>query len=185
MTNSYSPNDVCDKILYSQEEIAQRCLEIGTRISEEHKGGEVTLIAILNGSFMFMADLVKNISVDCRIDFMQVSTYGASSESSGKFVVKKGLSLDIEGKDVIIVEDIVDTGFTMVNLLDYLNQYKPKSIKLCTLIDKPHRRTKVVNADYIGFTMKDNEFIVGYGLDYAQRYRNLPYIGVLKEQIYS
>lgn len=177
--------DVCEKILYSEHDIAQRCAEIGKQISTDYADSEVTLISILNGSFMFTSDLVKNISIDCRIDFMQVSTYGASSESSGKFVVKKALSLDIEDKDVIIVEDIVDTGFTLYNLLDYLKQYKPKSIKLCTLIDKPHRRTKEVNADYVGFTMEENEFIVGYGLDYAQRYRNLPYIGVLKEQIYS
>ena len=116
---------------------------------------------------------------------MPVSTYGVSSKSSGNFVVKKDLSLDIEDKDVIIVEDIVDTGFTLHNLLDYLKKYKPKSIKLCTLIDKPHRRTIDVKTDYVGFTMEKNEFIVGYGLDYAQKYRNFPYIGVLKEEIYS
>lgn len=183
MNNNVS--EVCERVLYSKETIAQRCVEIGKQISEDYAGREVTLISILNGSFMFVTDLIKNITVDCRIDFMQVSTYGVSSESSGNFVVKKDLSLDIEDKDVIIVEDIVDTGFTLHNLLDYLKKYKPKSIKLCTLIDKPHRRTIDVKTDYVGFTMEKNEFIVGYGLDYAQKYRNFPYIGVLKEEIYS
>lgn len=180
-----STNDACEKILYSAEQIDQRCKEIGNMISNDYAGGEVILISILNGSFMFTSDLVKYICIDCKIDFMQVSTYGSSTESNGNFVVKKALSLDIEGKDVIIVEDIVDTGFTLYNLLEHLNSFKPKSIKLCTLIDKPHRRTKNVSADYVGFTMEDNEFIVGYGLDYAQKYRNLPYIGVLKKEIYS
>lgn len=183
MSNNIS--EVCEKVLYSEEVIAQRCAEIGKQISEDYAGGEVTLISILNGSFMFSSDLIKNITVECRIDFMQVSTYGASSESSGNFVVKKDLSLDIEGKDVIVVEDIVDTGFTLYNLLGYLKERNPKSISLCTLIDKPHRRTKDVKTDYVGFTMDKNEFIVGYGLDYAQKYRNFPYIGVLKEEIYS
>ena len=183
MSNNIS--EVCEKVLYSEEVITQRCAEIGKQISEDYAGGEVTLISILNGSFMFSSDLIKNITIECRIDFMQVSTYGASSESSGNFVVKKDLSLDIEGKDVIVVEDIVDTGFTLYNLLGYLKERNPKSISLCTLIDKPHRRTKDVKTDYVGFTMDKNEFIVGYGLDYAQKYRNFPYIGVLKEEIYS
>ena len=180
-----STNEVCKKILYSEEVIEARCKEIGKQISEDYAGGEVTLLAVLNGSFMFASDLIKNISIDCRIDFMQVSTYGSSSESSGKFVVKKDFALDIEGKDVIIVEDIVDTGFTLHNLVDYLRKWNPKSLKICTLIDKPHRRTSEVKTDYVCFTMDENEFIVGYGLDYAQRFRNFPYIGVLKEEIYS
>ncbi len=182
---SNNVREVCGEILYSEEVIANRCAEIGEQISQDYAGREVTLISILNGSFMFASDLIKNITVDCRIDFMQVSTYGSSNESSGNFVVKKNLSLDIKDKDIIIVEDIVDSGFTLYNLFEYLKEYGPKSIKLCTLIDKPSRRTKEVKTDYVGFVMDKNEFIVGYGLDYAQKYRNLPYIGVLKKEIYS
>ena len=178
-------SEVCKKVLYSEEVIAKKTAEIANQISQDYAGSEVTLLAILNGSFMFASDLIKNISIDCRIDFMQVSTYGTSSESSGNFVVKKDISLDIENKDVIIVEDIVDTGFTLHNLLEYLEKFNPRSLKICTLIDKPHRRVNEVKTDYVCFTMSENEFIVGYGLDYAQKYRNLPYIGVLKEEIYS
>ncbi len=178
-------NEACEKVLYSEETIEAKCKEIAHKISEDYAGEEVTLISILNGSFMFTSDLIKKLTVDCRIDFLQVSTYGASTVSSGKFTVKKPLSLDIENKNVLIVEDIIDTGFTMVNLLKYIAGFNPKSIKLCTLIDKPHRRTQDVLADYVCFTMENDEFIVGYGLDYAQNYRNLPYIAVLKEQIYN
>ncbi len=178
-------NQACEKILYCEDTIQAKCNEIAQKISNDYANEEVTLISILNGSFMFTSDLIKKLTVDCRIDFLQVSTYGASTISSGKFTVKKPLSLDIENKNVLIVEDIIDTGFTMVNLLKYLESFKPKSIKLCTLIDKPHRRTQDINADYVCFTMENDEFIVGYGLDYAQNYRNLPYIAVLKEQIYN
>ena len=180
-----SNTDVCEKILYSEETITNRCKELGMQISSDYENKEVTLIAILNGSFMFISDLIKTITIDCRVDFLQVSTYGASTQSSGKFTVKKPLSLDIEGKDVIIVEDIIDTGFTLVNLLNYIKRFNPKSVKTCTLIDKPHRRTQEINADYAGFTMSKDEFIVGYGLDYAQKYRNFPYIGILKEEMYN
>ncbi len=178
-------NEACEKVLYSEEIIEAKCKEIAQKISEDYAGEEVTLVSILNGSFMFTSDLIKKLTVDCRIDFLQVSTYGASTVSSGKFTVKKPLSLDIENKNVLIVEDIIDTGFTMVNLLKYIEGFNPKSIKLCTLIDKPHRRTQDISADYACFTMENDEFIVGYGLDYAQNYRNLPYIAVLKEQIYN
>lgn len=178
-------NEVCEKVLYSEEVIDEKCNEIAQQINDYYKDEDVTLISILNGSFMFTSDLVKKLTIDCRIDFLQVSTYGASTVSSGKFTVKKPLSLDIENKNVLIVEDIVDTGFTMVNLIKYLESFNPKSIRVCTLIDKPHRRTHNVNADYVCFTMENDEFIVGYGLDYGQNYRNLPYIAVLKEQIYN
>lgn len=183
MTNSNT--DVCEKILYSKEEIAQRCKELGEEISRDYAGKEVTFISILNGAFMFTADLLKNITTDCRIDFMQVSTYGDGSSTSGNFLVKKGLSLDIEGRDVVIVEDILDTGFTMTHLLKHLGSFNPKSLKVCTLIDKPQRREHDVSASYVGFTMEKEYFIVGYGLDYAQQFRNLPYIGILKSDIYS
>lgn len=178
-------NEACEKVLYSEQTINEKCEIIAKQISEYYNGEEVTLVSILNGSFMFTSDLIKKLEVPCRIDFLQVSTYGASTVSSGKFTVKKPLSLDIENKNVLIVEDIIDTGFTMVNLLNYIKGFNPKSVRICTLIDKPHRRTQDIDADYVCFTMENDEFIVGYGLDYAQNYRNLPYIAVLKEQIYN
>ena len=183
MTNL--PKDVCEKILYTEEQITGRCKDLATKISKDYEGGEVTCISILNGSFMFASEIVKSITCDCRIDFMQISTYGDSSDSGGKFIVKKDLSLDIAGKDVIILEDIIDTGFTLVNLIEYLKKYNPNSVKICAMIDKPKRRTQNITGDYIAFAMENDEFIVGFGLDYAQRYRNLPYIGVLKKEIYS
>ena len=183
MTNSNT--EVCERILYTKEEIAKRCKELGEEISLDYADKEITFISILNGAFMFTADLLKNITADCRIDFMQVSTYGDGSTTSGNFLVKKGLSLDIEGKDVVIVEDILDTGFTMTHLLKHLGAMNPNSIKVCTLIDKPQRREHDVSASYVGFTMEKEYFIVGYGLDYAQQFRNLPYIGILKSDIYS
>lgn len=177
--------DLCEKILFSGDEISKRCEEIAVQIEKDHNGEEVTFLAVLNGSFMFASELVKRYNADCRIDFIQVSTYGDSTETTGKFNVKKALSLDIKDKNIVIIEDIVDTGFTMVNLLEYLGNFGPKSIKICTMIDKPHRRTHVVDSHYVAYTMTEEQFIVGYGLDFAQKYRNLPYIGILKEEYYS
>lgn len=177
--------DLCEKILFSGEEISKRCEEIAEQIEKDVNGEEVTFLSVLNGSFMFTSELVKRYKGDCRIDFIQVSTYGDGTSTSGKFNVKKALSLDISGKHVVIVEDIVDTGFTMVNLLEYLGSFNPASIRICTMIDKPHRRTHEVLSDYVAYTMEEEFFIVGYGLDYAQKYRNLPYIGILKEEYYS
>lgn len=177
--------NLCEEILFSGNDIENRCEELAKQIEVDSCGKEVTFISVLNGSFMFTSELIKRYQGDCRIDFIQVSTYGKGTCTSGKFNVKKALSLNIEGKDVVIVEDIVDTGFTIVNLIEYLKTFNPSSIKICTMIDKPHRRTHEVNSDYVAFTMNKDYFIVGYGLDYAQKYRNFPYIGILKEELYS
>ena len=178
-------NELCEKILFTEEEIALRCEEIASQIEKDVEGEDVVFVAVLNGSFMFASELVKRYKGNCNIDFIQVSTYGNSTETTGQFVIKKPLSLDISGKHVVIIEDIVDTGFTMVNLYDYLGGFSPKSVRICTMIDKPHRRTNEVNSDYIAYTMTEEYFIVGFGLDYAQKYRNLPYIGILRPEFYS
>lgn len=178
-------SNVCEKILISADDIVKKVSEIGKQISNDYNGKEIILISILNGSFMFTSDLAKNIDLDCMIDFMQISTYGNSTSSDGQFKIKKDLSQDICGKHVIVVEDIIDSGNTISKLIEYLHKKNPASLKVATLIDKPARRIVNVEADYAGFKMDEDYFIVGYGLDYAQKYRNLPYIGVLKEHIYS
>ncbi len=179
-------NKICEKILVSENQIQEIVERIGNEISEDYKNDEVVFVSILNGSFMFTADLMKHVTVDCNIDFMQVSTYGNSTTTSGNFVVKKDLSFDVTDKNVIIIEDILDTGYTMRNLIEYFKIKHVKSLKIATFIDKPLRRTeKNVQADYVGYTMNTDEFIVGYGLDYAQKYRNLPYIGVLRDELHS
>lgn len=175
----------CESLVISQEQIAARIKELGKQISADYAGGEVRFISILNGAFIFTADLLREITVKCEVDFMQVSTYGDSASSSGTLKIKRDISMQIENTDVVIVEDILDTGYTMRNLLNYLRSKNPRSIKVCTLIDKPARRTEEVHADYSGFTFNEDLFLVGYGLDYAQKYRNLPYVGVLKPEIYS
>lgn len=175
----------CESLVISQEQIAARVKELGAMISNDYAGGEVRFISILNGAFIFTADLIREVSVKCEVDFMQVSSYGDSASSSGTLKIKRDISMDIENEDVVIVEDILDTGYTMRNLLNYLRSKNPRSIRVCTLIDKPARRTEEVHADYSGFTFNEDLFLVGYGLDYAQKYRNLPYVAVLKKEIYS
>lgn len=177
--------DVCEKILYSQDEISKEVKRLGAEITKDYEGREVIFVSVLSGAFMFVSDLVRNVSLDAYIDFMQVSTYGDSTSTSGNFRVKKDLSNDVEGKDVIIVEDILDTGFTLHNLVQYIKGKNPASVKIATFIDKPARRKQDIKADYVGFTMDTDYFIVGYGLDYAQKYRNLPYVGVLSEHLHD
>ena len=149
--------------------------ELGKKISEDYAGKQVHLICILKGSVFFMCELAKRITVPVTMDFMSVSSYGDGTKSSGIVKIAKDLDETLEGKDVIIVEDIIDSGRTLYYLMDVLQQRKPKSMRLCTLLDKPERRVKDVKVDYVGFNIPD-EFVVGYGLDYAQKYRNLPYI---------
>ncbi len=175
----------CEKIVLSQQQIQRRVQELGAQISADYAGGEIQFISILNGAFIFTADLLRAVEADCHIDFMQVSSYGNSSCSSGTLNIKRDTSMELENKDIIIVEDILDTGYTMRNLTNYLKSKKPRSLKICTLIDKPARRTEQIHADYFGFTFAEDLFLVGYGLDYAQKYRNLPYVAVLKPEIYS
>lgn len=176
---------ICSKILITEEQISEIVKRIGMQINSDYVGEEIVFVSILNGSFMFTADLLKQIKLDCNIDFMQVSTYGSSTNTTGNFVVKKDLSFDVTGKNVIIIEDILDTGYTMKNLIEYFKIKHVKTLRIAALIDKPHRRTEDVKADYVGYTMENDYFIVGYGLDYAQKYRNLPYIGVLSEHLHS
>ena len=167
------------KVLESEEEVDARIEELGKKISEDYAGKQVHLICILKGGVFFMCELAKRITVPVSMDFMSVSSYGDGMKSSGIVKIAKDLDETLEGKDVIIVEDIIDSGKTLYYLMDVLQQRKPNSMKLCTLLDKPERRVVDVKVDYIGFNIPD-EFVVGYGLDYAQKYRNLPYIGVVE-----
>ena len=166
------------------EELHSRVREVGEQIAADYAGREPMLISVLRGSYIFMADLTRAINLNVTVDFMAVSSYGAGTVSSGQVEIKKDLSDSIEGKDLIIVEDILDSGNTLYYLMDVLRARKPASIRICALMDKPDRRTKPITADYVGFTIPD-AFIVGYGLDYAEKYRNLPYVGVLKPSVYS
>ena len=165
--------------MISEEDVNKRIAEMGAQISEDYAGKEIHLIAILKGSVFFACELAKRITIPVTIDFMSVSSYGNSRESSGIVKIAKDLDETLEGKNVLIVEDIIDSGRTLYYLMDILSKRNPKSMKLCTLLDKPERRVKDVKVDYVGFNIPD-EFVVGYGLDYAQRYRNLPFIGVVE-----
>ena len=173
-----------EQILYTEEELRSRVKELGCQITADYAGREPLLISVLRGAYIFMADLTRSINLDVAVDFMSVSSYGAGTASSGQVEIKKDLSDSIKGKDLIIVEDILDSGNTLYYLLDVLRARKPASIRICTLLDKPERRAKPITVDYAGFTVPD-AFIVGYGLDYAERYRNLPYVGILKPGVYS
>ena len=166
------------RVLIEEEKVDKRIEELGKKISEEYAGKEVHLICILKGSIFFTCELAKRITVPVSLDFMSVSSYGAGTESSGVVKLVKDLDEPLEGKNVIVIEDIIDSGRTLSYLLEILSARKPASLKLCTLLDKPDRRVMPVHVDYTGFEIPD-EFVVGYGLDYDQRYRNLPYIGVL------
>ncbi len=180
-----SDNSFIENVIVTQKQIDEETTRIANEITKDFKGSEVVFVTILNGSFMFASDLIKKVNLDCYIDFMQCSTYGNKTVSSGNFVVKKDITMDISEKNVIVVEDILDSGYTIKNLIEYLNLKNPKTIKVAAFIDKPMRRVEDVTADYVGVTMDDDSFIVGYGLDYAQKYRNLPYIGILKQEIYK
>ncbi len=172
------------KVLISEEEIKRRVKELGKQITEDYAGKDIVVVSVLKGSVMFMADLLRGIDVHTEIDFMVCSSYGSGVVSTGAVKMLKDIFLPIEGRDVIIVEDILDTGKTLHYIKDYLWARKPNSIQICTLLDKPERRQADINADYIGFVVPD-EFVIGYGLDYDEHYRNLPYIGVLKPSVYS
>jgi hypoxanthine phosphoribosyltransferase len=176
----------CDieRIFFSEEEIRTRVKELGAQLTKDYMNRDPVIIGVLKGSFVFMADITRNIDTYCDIDFMAVSSYGSGTTTTGAVKITKDLSHDILGRDVIIIEDILDSGVTLSYLKGYLEARKPASVKICTLLDKPARRKSDINADYVGFLCPD-EFIVGYGLDYAERYRNLPYIGVLKAEIYN
>lgn len=167
------------RVLLSEQEVDEKIAEIGRQISEDYKGKSVHLICILKGSVFFTCELAKRITVPVSMDFMSVADYGADTKSSGVVKIVKDLDEPLEGKDVLIVEDIIDSGRTLSYLIDILGKRNPASLRLCTLLDKPDRRVTEVKVDYTGFNIPD-EFVVGYGLDYDQKYRNLPYIGVVE-----
>lgn len=167
------------RVMLSEEEVDKRIQELGEQISKDYEGKVIHLICVLKGGTFFMCELAKRITVPVTLDFMCCSSYGASTKSSGVIKIVKDLDEPILGKDVLVVEDIVDSGNTLSYLLENLSSRGPKSLALCTLLDKPERRVKEVKVDYTGFEIPD-EFVVGYGLDYAQKYRNLPYVGVVE-----
>lgn len=176
-------NDV-EKVLFTEVEIKAKIREIGAQVSIDYEDKEIILVGVLKGSVPFMADLLREITIPCSMDFMAVSSYGNSTETSGVVRILKDLDSHIENKNILIVEDIIDTGITLRYLVDYLKGRKPASIKIACLLDKPDRRRADIKIDYFAFKAPDY-FLVGYGLDYAQLYRNLPYIGILKKEIYE
>ena len=176
--------DDLERILLTEEEIRERVRALGAEITRDYAGKEPLFVGVLKGCFVFMSDLVRCVDLPGSVDFMVVSSYGAGTNTSGAVEIIKDLSQDIQGRDVVIVEDILDTGVTLSYLTRYLKNRDPASIAIATLLDKPERRRADVHAKYIGFTVPD-AFVVGYGLDYAEKYRNLPYVGVLKPEVYA
>lgn len=176
--------DDIDEILFSEEKIASIVRNMGRQISEDYVGKNLFMVSVLKGSLLFMADLMRAVTIPCSIDFLSVSSYGNGTASSGEVRILKDLDCSLEGKDLLVVEDILDSGVTLSFLLRTLSARKPASIRLCTFLDKPERRQVEIHPDYVGAVVPD-KFIVGYGLDYAERYRNLPYIGVLKPEVYE
>lgn len=176
--------DDIKEVLFTEEELKERIRIIGEKITKDYEGKDLMLIGVLKGSVLFMSDLIKTINMPLSIDFMAVSSYGNSTTSSGVVRILKDLDHAIEGKDVLIVEDIIDSGITLKYLLKYLEGRKPNSLSIACLLNKPERRKVDIECKYIGFDVADY-FLVGYGLDYAEKYRNLPYIGILKEEVYK
>ena len=173
-----------ESILLTEEQLHRKVQELGEKISQDYAGKEPLFVGILKGSFIFMADLMRQVTIPCSVDFMAVSSYGNATKTTGAVKINKDLSQDIEGRDVVIVEDILDSGMTLCYLTKYLLNRKPASIAIATLLDKPSRRQAEVYPTYSGFEIPD-AFVVGYGLDYAEKYRNLPYIGILKPSVYE
>ncbi|MBO4339017.1 MAG: hypoxanthine phosphoribosyltransferase [Clostridiales bacterium] len=172
------------EILLSEEQIKETVEKLGRQISEDYRDKNLVLVSVLKGSVVFMADLMRNVTIPCEIDFMAVSSYGKGTKTSGNVKIIKDLDRSVEGMDLLIVEDILDSGRTLSYLREMLKQRNANSIKICTLLDKPERREADIKADYFGAVIPD-AFAVGYGLDYAEKYRNLPYIGILKPSVYE
>lgn len=171
-------------ILITEEEIEAKCRELGEQLSKEYDGKFPLAIGVLKGAMPFMSDILRHMDIHVEMDFMDVSSYGSGTKSSGEVKIVKDLDTKVEGRDLLIIEDIIDSGLTLSYLVDLFKYRKANSIKIVTLLNKPSGRTAAISADLVGFEVP-NEFVVGYGLDYVQRYRNLPYIGVLKEKIYT
>ncbi|MEG0109802.1 MAG: hypoxanthine phosphoribosyltransferase [Oscillospiraceae bacterium] len=172
------------KVLLTEEEIAAKVADMGKQISKDYAGKNLMLVTVLKGAVVFLADIMRKIDIHAEIDFMVVSSYGAGVKSSGVVKIIKDLDVALEGKDILIIEDILDSGLTLNYIKDLLEGRNPASIKIATLLDKPIRRKVDLQADYVGFVVPD-EFVIGYGLDFDEKYRNLPYIGVLKPEVYS
>ena len=178
-------HDDIQTILVTEEQLQAKVAQLGARISQDYAGKDLLLVSILKGAVVFMADLMRAVSIPCSIDFMVVSSYGGTNtETTGLVKIVKDLDADLTGKDVLIVEDVLDTGVTLSNLAPMLKMRNPSSVKICAILDKPARRKTDIAADYRGFEVPD-AFVVGYGLDYNEKYRNLPYVGVLKPEIYQ
>ncbi|MGG3423051.1 hypoxanthine phosphoribosyltransferase [Heyndrickxia faecalis] len=177
-------NQDIEKILITEEEVQRKVKELGEQLTKEYDGRFPLAVGVLKGAMMFMADLVKHMDTYLEMDFMDVSSYGNSTVSSGEVKILKDLDTSVEGRDVLIIEDIIDSGMTLSYLVELFRYRKAKSIKIVTLLDKPSGRKADIQADYVGFIVPD-EFVVGYGLDYAEKYRNLPYIGILKPAVYT
>ncbi len=164
--------------LISEEELKVRVAELGKQITKDYEGKDLVCIGLLKGSVVFMSDLIKTIDLDLTIDFMKVSSYGGGTDSTGVVKILKDVDEEVTGKDVLLIEDIVDTGLTIANVKEFIAKKRPNSVKVCTLLDKPSRRKVDVKAEYSGFEIPD-AFVIGYGLDYAEKYRNLPFVGIL------
>ena len=176
--------DDIKEVFFSKEELLSVVARLGKQISEDYENKNLMLVSVLKGSVIFMADLIREITVACEIDFMCVSSYGSGTKSSGNVKIIKDIDINLDGKDILLVEDILDSGKTLSYIFKMLKTRNPRSIKICALLDKPDRREADIKADYTGAFVPD-EFVVGYGLDYDEKYRNLPYIGVLKPEIYT
>ncbi|MCB6366397.1 hypoxanthine phosphoribosyltransferase [Intestinibacillus massiliensis] len=176
-------NDI-QEVLFSEEQLRAKVAEMGAQITKDYEGKNPLIVSVLKGSYVFMADLTRQIDTKCNIDFMVVSSYGNGTKTTGEVQIIKDIESQIEGRDLLIVEDILDSGVTLSYLMKILKARGANSIRLCTLLSKPERRKVDVHIDYLGFEIPD-EFVVGYGLDYAECYRNLPYIGILKPSVYG
>lgn len=176
-------NDI-QEVLFSEQQLADKVAELGARISADYEGKNPLVVSVLKGSYVFMADLTRKITIPCNVDFMAVSSYGAGTKTTGEVQIIKDIGSKIDGRHLIIVEDILDSGVTLSFLMKILKARGAASIRLCTLLSKPERRKVDVPVDYLGFEIPDT-FVVGYGLDYAEKYRNLPYIGILKPSVYG
>lgn len=176
-------NDI-KEILLTEEQIAQITAELGKKLTEDYAGKDVILVSILKGAVVFMSDIMRHIDLKCDVDFMVVSSYGSGVKTSGNVKIIKDIDIPLAGKDVIIIEDILDSGLTLNYIINMLKERNPNSIEICTLLDKPAGRQSEVKAKYIGFEIPD-AFVVGYGLDYDEKYRNLPYVGILRPEVYT